>query len=61
MTGNFKEFKVENHSNETWNENNALASTAVCISLISECLFHLNKCLHDTIVDSLVSGLSCQH
>ncbi|XP_048319863.1 uncharacterized protein LOC107405823 isoform X2 [Ziziphus jujuba] len=28
MTGNFKEFKVENHSNETWNENNALASTA---------------------------------
>lgn len=39
MTGNFKEFKVENHANETWDENNALASTAVCISLLPECLF----------------------
>ncbi|KAF3448465.1 hypothetical protein FNV43_RR09178 [Rhamnella rubrinervis] len=28
MTGSFKEFKVENHSNETWDENNAMASTA---------------------------------
>lgn len=31
MTGSFKEFKVENHSNETWDENNAMTSTAVCI------------------------------
>lgn len=30
MTGNFKEFKVESNSNETWDEHNALASTAVC-------------------------------
>jgi len=31
MTSNFKEFKVENHENSTWDENNALTSTAVCI------------------------------
>lgn len=34
MTGNFKEFKVENQSNENWDENNAVTSTAVCIALI---------------------------
>lgn len=28
MTSNFKEFKVESHTNETWNEQNALTSTA---------------------------------
>ncbi|KAG5070175.1 hypothetical protein JHK85_002552 [Glycine max] len=28
MTGNFKEFKVENHESSTWDENNALTSTA---------------------------------
>ncbi|KAG7036074.1 hypothetical protein SDJN02_02874, partial [Cucurbita argyrosperma subsp. argyrosperma] len=28
MTGNFKEFKVESHSNESWDEHNAMASTA---------------------------------
>ncbi|XP_048230070.1 ubiquitin carboxyl-terminal hydrolase MINDY-1 isoform X2 [Ricinus communis] len=28
MTGNFKEFKVENQGNDTWNEHNAMASTA---------------------------------
>ncbi|KAK7366807.1 hypothetical protein VNO80_08805 [Phaseolus coccineus] len=28
MTSNFKEFKVENHENSTWDENNALTSTA---------------------------------
>ncbi|KAL6181928.1 hypothetical protein ACLB2K_048576 [Fragaria x ananassa] len=28
MTGNFKEFKVENQSNENWDENNAVTSTA---------------------------------
>ncbi|XP_022851172.1 ubiquitin carboxyl-terminal hydrolase MINDY-1 isoform X1 [Olea europaea var. sylvestris] len=28
MTGNFKEFKVEDHSNSTWHEQNAVESTA---------------------------------
>ncbi|KAL2513428.1 Protein of unknown function (DUF544) [Abeliophyllum distichum] len=28
MTGNFKEFKVEDHSNSTWHEQNAIHSTA---------------------------------
>ncbi|XP_050376088.1 uncharacterized protein LOC126793571 [Argentina anserina] len=28
MTGNFKEFKVENQSDENWDENNAVTSTA---------------------------------
>ncbi|KAF8380380.1 hypothetical protein HHK36_027865 [Tetracentron sinense] len=28
MTGNFKEFKVENHANDTWDEQNAVANTA---------------------------------
>ncbi|KAJ4832242.1 hypothetical protein Tsubulata_002005, partial [Turnera subulata] len=28
MTGNFREFKVESHANETWDEHNAVASTA---------------------------------
>ncbi|CAI9775750.1 unnamed protein product [Fraxinus pennsylvanica] len=28
MTGNFKEFKVEDHSNSTWHEQNAIDSTA---------------------------------
>ncbi|KAL7167390.1 hypothetical protein ACSBR2_037955 [Camellia fascicularis] len=28
MTGNFKEFKVENHANNTWDEQNAMVNTA---------------------------------
>ncbi|KAL5552175.1 hypothetical protein UlMin_002351 [Ulmus minor] len=28
MTGNFKEFKVENHVNDNWDEHNAMTSTA---------------------------------
>ncbi|KAF5935495.1 hypothetical protein HYC85_026624 [Camellia sinensis] len=32
MTGNFKEFKVENHANNTWDEQNAMVNTAVCSS-----------------------------
>ncbi|KAL2514192.1 hypothetical protein Fot_28163 [Forsythia ovata] len=28
MTGNFKEFKVEDHFNSTWHEQNAIDSTA---------------------------------
>ncbi|KAG5056357.1 hypothetical protein JHK85_008867 [Glycine max] len=28
LTSNFKEFKVENHESSTWDENNALTSTA---------------------------------
>lgn len=35
MTGNFKEFKVENHSTNSWDEQNAVASTAVCTFLLS--------------------------
>lgn len=34
MTGNFKEFKVESHSNESWDEHNAMASTAVGVKNI---------------------------
>ncbi|CAN1332780.1 Ubiquitin carboxyl-terminal hydrolase MINDY-2 [Linum perenne] len=30
MTYNFREFKVESPSNETWDEQNVMASTAVC-------------------------------
>lgn len=36
MTGNFKEFKVENHSNESWDEHNAMASTAVRIIMFQQ-------------------------
>lgn len=32
MTGNFKEFKVESHANDTWDEHNAMTSTADYIS-----------------------------
>ena len=32
MTSNFKEFKVESQVSGTWDEQNAVASTAVCIS-----------------------------
>lgn len=35
MTGNFKEFKVENHANDTWDENNAVTTTAVCSTFIT--------------------------
>lgn len=46
MTSNFKEFKVESPSNESWDEHNAMTSTAVCvinISTIFYCpdIFHL--------------------
>ena len=33
MTGNFKEFKVDSHATGTWDEQNVMTSTAVCISL----------------------------
>lgn len=29
MTSNFKEFKVESHANDSWDEHGAMASTAV--------------------------------
>lgn len=35
MTGNFKEFKVESHANDTWDENNAVTTTAVCSTFIT--------------------------
>jgi len=34
MTGNFTEFKIENQVSESWNEQNVMTSTAVCISCI---------------------------
>ncbi|KAF2298897.1 hypothetical protein GH714_028962 [Hevea brasiliensis] len=34
MTGNFKEFKAESHANDTWDEHNAMASTADYIASI---------------------------
>ena len=33
MTSNFKEFKLESSSNGTWDQQNAVASTAVCASI----------------------------
>lgn len=38
MTSNFKEFKVESPSNESWDEQNAMTSTAVCVINISTIL-----------------------
>lgn len=35
MTGNFKKFKMDDPSNSTWDEQNALSSTAVCSFLCS--------------------------
>jgi len=34
MTGNFTEFKIESQVSESWNEQNAMTSTAVCITCI---------------------------
>ncbi|XP_065858130.1 uncharacterized protein [Euphorbia lathyris] len=34
MTGNFKEFKVENHGNDAWDEHNAMTNTADYIASI---------------------------
>ncbi|CAI0414128.1 unnamed protein product [Linum tenue] len=31
MTYNFREFKVESHTNDSWDEQNVMASTAVCL------------------------------
>ncbi|KAK6117116.1 hypothetical protein DH2020_049161 [Rehmannia glutinosa] len=31
MTGNFKEFKMDDRSNDTWDEDNAMASTAISL------------------------------
>ncbi|KAL2516809.1 ubiquitin carboxyl-terminal hydrolase MINDY-1 [Abeliophyllum distichum] len=36
MTGNFKEFKVEDHSNSTWHEQNAIDSTADYLASIDD-------------------------
>lgn len=38
MTSNFKEFKVESHVSGSWDEQNALASTAVCVCFLYEIL-----------------------
>lgn len=34
MTGNFTEFKMDGNVNGTWDEQNAVASTAVCYTFI---------------------------
>lgn len=63
MTGNFKEFKVENHGNENWDENNAVTSTAVCIALIPNIVIykHVYNCFQETNMKSHASGLPCKH
>ncbi|KAL4602676.1 hypothetical protein ACB092_10G071100 [Castanea dentata] len=46
MTGNFKEFKVESHANDTWDEHNVMASTADYLASIdsaSQAGFDLNS------------------
>lgn len=48
MTSNFKEFKVESHSSGTWDEQNAMASTAVCISFLSTMLESVINGYHKT-------------
>lgn len=35
VMGDFKDFKMEDPSNVTWDEQNAMSSTAVCSSRIS--------------------------
>ncbi|BBH03283.1 Protein of unknown function D [Prunus dulcis] len=46
MTGHFKEFKVENHANDTWDENNAVTTTADYLASIdsaSQAGFDMNS------------------
>ncbi|CAI0414129.1 unnamed protein product [Linum tenue] len=45
MTYNFREFKVESHTNDSWDEQNVMASTAVC-------LFFLGPMKHCAVVCS---------
>ena len=64
MTGNFKEFKVESHSNESWDEHNAMASTAVCVIYIFEqfftALIYFSLAIYqDYFVHA--AGLSCKY
>lgn len=57
MTGNFKEFKVESRANDTWDEHNVMASTAVRISFIPIVYARmsiLNSCFHDTKLNFLL-------
>lgn len=37
MTGDFKEFKAESHLNDSWDEQNAMNSTAVCLYVLKKC------------------------
>lgn len=43
VMGNFKDFKMDDHSNVTWDEQNAMTSTAVCISPFPD--FWVLKCM----------------
>lgn len=61
MTGNFKEFKVESHENNSWDERNAMSSTAVCILFKSETSKLVNLSFLDINVTLHVAGLPCQH
>jgi hypothetical protein len=47
MTGNFKEFKAESHTNDPWDEHNAMTSTAVCTSfLVQTPKYSKSSCLY---------------
>ena len=62
MTGDFKEFKVENHTSNAWDEQNAMASTSVCISSFTVSIFEIchgtNFCL---CVRTILLALTIQH
>lgn len=64
MTGNFKEFKVENHTSDTWDEHNAMTSTAVCVSFLPKSkifVFNAIALLVLQILTLRASGLHCPH
>lgn len=65
MTGNFKEFKVENHANDTWDEHNAMTTTAVCVSFIPEIfMYNANALIHNydfTCFRTTLPALIVQH
>lgn len=47
MTSNFKEFRLESSSNGTWDQQNAVANTAVCPSFY---FFFASLCAHMVVL-----------
>lgn len=45
MTGTFKEFKLDSHANDTWDEQNVMTSTAVWVFLLIEKVSNLSSML----------------